>query len=244
MKNTRHATLDARRPVPHPSRLRASALKSLSSRALLSSPWRPPHGRNHGFTLFELLAVLTLISIGLVVLVGSYPSWGTAHAVSGATRVLEAGLTQARILAMTQTRYVGFQYESTAATNGFQLFLCTNETGAVAAGLDRLHGGQPLTESESATLFENLGVTPAAPFQRLSGHIRLAYQVDNIPSDLQDSGLLFFRPDGSARSAGDTRSHTVYVYTKSLFDKVPLVRLVRVDLASGLTTVIKPEALP
>lgn len=217
-------------------RLCASALNTLEL----------PHFRTsrRAFTLFELLAVLTLISIGLVVLVGSYPSWGTAHAVTGATRVLEAGLTQARTLAMAQAQHVGFQYESAAATNGFQLFLCTNENASVAAGLSRLQGSQPLTESETAALFESLGVTPAAPFQRLSGHIRLAYQTDDPNSEPQDSGILFFRPDGSAWSAGDTRCHYVYVSSRSLFDKVPLSRIVRIDLASGLTTVITPEATP
>jgi len=227
--NAQRSTLNEEDPKKT-LRLCASALTAL----------KLPHFRasRRAFTLFELLAVLTLISIGLVVLVGSYPSWGTAHAVTGATRVLEAGLTQARTLAMTQAQYVGFQYESAAATNGFQLFLCTNENASVAAGLNQLQGGQTLTDSETAALFESLGVTPAAPFQRLSGHIRLAYQPEDTNPQLQDSGILFFRPDGSAWSADDTRCHYVYVESKSLFDKVPLSRIVRVDLASGLTTVI------
>jgi len=197
--------------------------------------------RKNAFTLFELLAVLTLISLGLVVLVGSYSSWGTAHAVTGSTRVLEAGLTQARSMAMSRAQYIGFQYESSAATNGFQLFLCTNENAAVAASLNRLQGSQPLTESESAALYEALGITPASPFQRLSGHTRLAYQTEDPSAQPQDNGILFFRPDGSVWSAGDTHCHYVCVYTKSLFNKEPLTRIVRVDLASGLTTVMQPE---
>jgi hypothetical protein len=186
--------------------------------------------------------VLTIISISLMVLVGAYGSWGTAHALTGATRVLEAGLQQARSLARTQNGYVGFEYgtfqtNNAATVTGFQLYLCTNGNAEVDSVLSQMQSAQPLTENDIQALIQNLWVTPAAPYQRLSGHVRLAYQTDN-GAQPEDSGLLFFRPDGSVWSGNDTLCHYALVSTKSLFNKEPLIRILRVDLATGLVTVI------
>ena len=215
------------------------------------------------FTLFELLAVLTVIGILLVVLVGAYGSWGTAHALTGATRVLEMGLAQARTLAMTQNAYVAFDYGSIETNNfktvtGFQSFLCmpTNDTPSVETVLQQSLSG----DATMAGLSEDtVSITPAAPFQRLSGHVRLAYiretDIKSGSPSLHNNVTLFFRPDGSVWSWDDARAHYLCVYTQERFvtgrttlDNTdlpkPLTRLLRVDLATGLVTVIKPEALP
>jgi len=204
-----------------------------------------------GFTLFELLAVLTVISISLVVLVGAYGSWGTASALTGATRVLQAGLAQARTLAMTQNAYVGFEYGSVATNNvktvtGFQLFLCTNDNADVAAELSRW--------SSEPTALDMQDVTPVAPYQRLTGHVLLGNVPESQLAQLStlshfDTGVLLFRPDGSVWSWDEKRAHYLIAYTKERFAQTqssaePLVRLLRVDLATGLVTVIKPEATP
>lgn len=224
------------------------------------SPVANRHSRfanRSGFTLFELLAVLTVISIGLVVLLGAYNSWGTAHALTGATRVLKAGLEQARTMAITQSAYVAFDYGSVQindvqTVSGFQFFLCapTNDTVSVEAVLQALTTGSDLSDISRNTLT----ITPTAPYQRLSGHVQLAYiRETDLQSEtprLYDSMTLFFRPDGSAWSdPTDTRGHYLCVYTKERFsrgekDSAPLERYLRVDLATGLVTVIEPEATP
>ena len=201
--------------------------------------------RRAGFTLFELLGVLTLIGIVLVVVLGAYGSWGTAHALTGATRVLEAGLQQARTLARTQRAFVGFEYGSVSTNaaqtvTGFQLYLCTNDNSEVAAILQQLQDGTQISDSE----YERMGVTKAAPFQRLSGHVRLANLAGQPPSFVAAEGSLFFRPDGSAWSWDDQSAHYVALSSKELFDKIPLARILRVDLATGLVTVTKEEVQP
>jgi len=147
----------------------------------------------NGFTLFELLGVLTVISIVLVVLLGSYSSWGTAHALTGAARILEAGLQKGRTLAMTQHAYVGFEYGSfdtngMQVISGFQLYVCSNENAVVEALLQQ--------NSSDVISGSSLGTTPAAPYQRLSGHIRLAYMNED-KTQREDGNVIFFRPDGS-----------------------------------------------
>ena len=195
-----------------------------------------------GFTLFELLGVLTLISIMLVVLLGSYSSWGTAHALTGAARIVEAGLQKGRTLAMTQHAYVGFEYGSyntneMQVISGFQLFLCTNENAVVEALLQQ--------NNSDVISGSSLGITPAAPYQRISGHIRLAYM--NEDQSLREEGsVIFFRPDGSVWSgiASDPHVHYLCVLSRERFNKDPLTRILRVDLATGLVTVLKEEATP
>lgn len=204
--------------------------------------------KRRGFTLFEVLAVLTVISIGLMVIVGAYGSWGTAHALTGAARIVESGLQQARTLAMTRNAYVVFEYgniqtNTVKSVTGFQLFLCTNENAEVAEELRRW--------SSEQTALDMQYVMQATPYQRLSGHIRLG----NVPDDqladapIADHALLFFRPDGSAWSWEDWHAHYIYVHTKERFARrgsaaEPLLRILRVDLATGLVAVIKPEVAP
>ncbi len=193
--------------------------------------------KRKGFTLFELLAVLTVISIGLVVLMGAYGSWGTAQALTGATRILEAGLQHARTLACTQRAFVGFDYgtlstNDTQTVSGFQLYLCTNDNAIVASILQGLQDNSEITDSQ----YELMGVTKAAPYQRLSGHIKLGNISEQ--NSFTETGSLFFRPDGSVWSWGDKHSHDLYVYSRELFNKQTLTRILRVDLATGLVTVI------
>lgn len=196
-----------------------------------------------GFTLFELLGVLTVISIVLVVLLGSYSSWGTAHALTGAARIVESGLQKGRSLAMTQHAYVGFEYGSVTTNgmqviSGFQLYVCSNENAVVAAILEKHLDGSQLTKLDRA----DMGIIPAAPYQRLSGYIRLKNQSEK--NDVADESALFFRPDGSVWSWDDQHVHDLYVHSRELFNKVALERILRVDLATGLVTVLKEEATP
>ena len=209
-----------------------------------------------GFTLFEVIAVLTVISIGLMVLVGAYGSWDTVHALTGATRVLEAGLIQARTLAITSGSYVGFDYGSVEANNiktvtGFQVYLCTptNDTASVEDFLQKALS--PTADMEDIA-DDKVAITQAAPFQRLSGHVRLTYipetDIQSVAPTPYSNMSLFFRPDGSVLSdPDDKRAHYICVYSQEHFsrgdenDSEPLRRYLRIDLATGLITVISPN---
>lgn len=251
-KNAQRSTFNAQRP---------RILTFCAQRSTLNgSRFANRHSRfadRSAFTLFELLAVLTVIGICLVVFVGAFGSWGTAHALTGATRVLQAGLEQARTMAMSQSAFVAFDYGSMTTNDvqtvsGFQIFLCapTNDTVSVEAALQALTTGSDLSDISQSTLT----VTPATPYQRLSGHVQLAYiretDLQSKTPHLYNNMTLLFRPDGSAWSdPTDTRAHYLCVYTKERFargqnDAEPLQRYLRVDLATGLVTVIEPEKTP
>lgn len=205
-----------------------------------------------GYTLFELLTVLTVISITLVVLTGSFSSWGTAHGLTGAARTAEGGLLQARTLSRSRNAYIGFEY-GVFPTNGtsftrYQLYAFTNDNAEVATALDQLHSGQPTTQARFDEARDALGASPAAPPQRLPRQILLSHQPDTLTPDAaldkKNYGLLVFRPDGSVWSAGDTRCHYLCLYTQPLFNKQPLVRILRVDLTTGLATPVRQEVEP
>ncbi len=247
-----------RLPSSLPSRLLHSSLRPLDLGAALPDSIRqaqPDRGRKNGFTLFELLAVLTVISVMLVLIVGSYGSWGTAHALTGATRIVEAGLTQARTIAITRRAYVAFSYGSSATNHnrvvtGFQSFLCepTNNTTSVETILKTiLTPGRDLTYISE----DDINISPAVPLQRITSHVRLAYvresDVNSVSPVTYGEMTFFFRPDGSVLSdPADTHAHYIIVYTQERFHRggyatSPLLRYMRIDLASGLVTIQNPE---
>ena len=234
----------------------------VKSFSFLLSPLRLLRGRNKAFTLFELLAVLTVIGIGLAILVGAYGSWGTAHALTGATRVVEAGLQQARTLAVTRHAYVAFSYGSTnrpavvtSATTGFQSFICTNAVPPIDETVlkelvEHVDNNKIFIPSDGYeyTGANRLILEPATPFQRLSGHVRLSRRETHNSGEHTPS-LLIFRPDGSILTDdGITLPkypyHTIAIQTAESFPApksatpTPLVRLLRIDPATGLPTLI------
>lgn len=222
--------------------------------------------KRRGFTLFEVLAVLTVISIGLMVIVGAYGSWGTAHALNGAAHTVEAGLQQARTLAMTQRAYVAVSYGSMNAassalsrTTGFQPFFCTNNNDTAVSETDLNDLSHALDNDATfipsdGVLFNNvLVIDPAAPFQRLSGHVRLArLKGDLSTSPLQTASvsIIVFRPDGSvipddfaSPSPSNSDYHDVILETTESFSvsptaTAPLVRILRIDPSTGLVTLL------
>ncbi len=220
--------------------------------------------QNSAFTLFEILAVLTIIGIGLTLLVGAYGSWGTAHAINGATRVVELGLQQARTRAISERAYVLFNYGTTnppnnrlAITTGFQSFICTNVPLSITEvpllkESDLLPLIQQFTDHSFLPAMEPLSdgqlvADPVTPFQRLSRHVRLTRRT--TPENLQgySPAVVIFRPDGSILTDDGYATatspwhwialETVESFTIGRGQSAPLLRLFRIDPDTGLTTV-------
>ena len=190
--------------------------------------------RRSAFSLFELIAVLTVTGIIFMVVLGSYNSWSSIHACNGAARILKAGLVQARTLAQTKNRYVAFEF-STFTSNrlqqvsGYQIYICTNNTGNTEQLLNTMLSSASLNDQQSAV--NQMGVSYAAPYQRFSSHIRLDTET-----------LLFFRPNGSVwNGSADAHSHYAGIYSKQLFNQLPLTRILRIDLATGAIEIIRTE---
>jgi len=198
-----------------------------------------------GFTIFELLAVLMIIGVSLVVVLGSYTSWATIHALDGAARTLEAGVLQARTLAKAKNTYVMFSYvTSDPATNvlrqvsSYDIRICNRGTNDIA---------NPLTPGYD---FENA----MAPFtsQRLNRHVTLVGGTD--VSAMASWGGMFFTPDGNLavmlEEGEPPAPHYIAVSTRKHFSisrsatyAEPLYRFIRVDYATGLPTVLRPGQL-
>ncbi|MCL1919863.1 MAG: type II secretion system GspH family protein [Kiritimatiellaeota bacterium] len=219
-----------------------------------------------GFTIFELLAVLTIISIALTVILGSYTSWAVIQALDGTARTLEAGLLKARATAKAQSTYVKFFYEtaqlspdSTKQGSGYQLFVCTNDTDRAiitemleqCASYDCLGAGDIMDEESvfSKQFFP-------MPLQRLTGHVELGYVKETETSAINTSGfdpssrggLIIFCPDGSVWGWSDRSEHNIVISSRKRFTRPndtsrPLRRVLRVNLATGMATTIDAKYL-
>ena len=219
-----------------------------------------------GFTIFELLAGLTIISIALAVALGSYSSWATVYALDSAAQTLETGLLHARSIAKSKSTYVKFFYgtEGTAPNSvklisGYQSFVCTNDTdrsiiSEVLLDCSTMDGGGAGDITDSSSLFSKQ-FAPLMSAQRLTGHIVLGYveeaRFSQTPTDTvepyADGCTLIFCPDGSAWSWNDPSSHNILISTRKRFMRTdqaqPMQRIVRVNLSTGTTTTYRPEQL-
>lgn len=202
--------------------------------------------RRAAFSLFELIAVLTVTGIIFMVVLGSYNSWSSIHACNGAARILKAGFVQARTLAQTKNRYVAFEF-STFTSNrvqqvsGYQIYICTNNIGNSEQLLNMLQSSASLDDQQSAV--DQMGISYAVPYQRLSKHIRLVSAATPAALSNPDPGaLLFFRPNGSVwNGTPGAHSHYAGIYSKKLFNQAPLTRVLRIDLATGVIELIRTE---
>jgi len=198
-----------------------------------------------GFTIFETIAVLTVISITLAVVLGAYSSWATVHALDGAVRTLEAGLLQARTTAKAKNTYVMFVYEtgydgsSVKLTSGFQSFISTNDTDrTIIISVLEEYSNYDCPGAGEITDANSLFTQQFPPLrrwlngddrlqQRLTGHIELGY-VQDRPESLSaikhagflpyaPGGLIVFCPDGSVWSWNDKSDHTIVISTRKRF---------------------------
>ena len=165
-----------------------------------------------GYTLFELIAVLTVSGIIFMVIMGSWNSWSTVHACNGAASILRSGIQQARTLAQAKNKYVAFEFGSFSSSqmqqiSGFQIYLCTNEMGNTEQLLPDLEYSKPMNEQNN-TVLTQMGITQAGPPQRLSNHI----DIISFPSDSNGKiAILIFRPDGSVYNNYNINNIFIYI---------------------------------
>ncbi len=167
-----------------------------------------------GFTLFELLAVITLIGIALAVTVGSFTGWGDVQAVRGSAEIVEAALMQACDYAASQRVPVRFEYQ-TYVTNKFKqitVFQLVREP-SVAVATNYLSTASP------PDLAANI-VDPSqriGPLQRLPGHVWLLNTIQNSKPTLADGYDRFvFLPNGKVFSpSGPVTLYVVSRKTRS-----------------------------
>jgi prepilin-type N-terminal cleavage/methylation domain-containing protein len=188
-----------------------------------------------GFTLFELLAVITIIGIVLAVTLGSFQGWGDSQAVRGSADIVEAALEHARDYAVSQHVPVSFRYETgISTTNGIKkvtVFQIVRESNVAVA--------TNLTLSAIDDSAQLLGTA-----QRLPGS---AWLVPHVPLlNVTDNawGCFVFLPNGKVcnpQTAGDFRLSVVSRKMRGGTDsKTPnIIYQIDLDPANGTVTVTK-----
>lgn len=187
-----------------------------------------------GFTIFELLAVITIIGIVLSVTLGSFTGWGDAHAVRGSATVVQSALAQARDYAVTQRIPISFEYATHLnATNSIKKFA---EFQLIRASSTAVATNATLAASdESAQLLGSV--------QRLPGNVWLLRRLTTVSSDdtLENyaSDRFVFLPSGKVYAANDV--WTFFIVSRKLrSDNIPCM-IYRIDISSenGTATATK-----
>lgn len=197
-----------------------------------------------GFSLFELLAVLAAIGIIMSIVVGSYSSWGTVHALKGAMRTLEAGLIHAHTIATTQQRYVVFSYSDLSPAQTpltgvacFQTFVYTN---IIDESVNEI-------ALKQKWLSDNIDFEPVTRMTRLPRSICFNEHGTSQDTGLSDySYFIMFRPDGSLVPEYDASGNiniTRYInletrekFAISRTDAAPLFRWLSIDPHTGFVS--------
>ena len=160
----------------------------------------------NGFTLFELLAVITIIGIVLAVTLGSYHGWGDAQAVRGSAEVVESALNYARDYATSRRVPVSFEYQTAiGTTNGIKKvaqYQLIQETSVEAA----------TNATATAVLPKNV----LGPVQRLPGSVWIIRQwpVEQIAEDASDRFV--FLPSGKVIHPIPARNLQLFVVSRKM----------------------------
>ena len=194
-----------------------------------------------GFTIFELLAVLTIIGVTLAVTLGAYNSWATAHALNSATRIVEAGLLHARTTAKTMNSYVLFVCrsrvpDSSADTNLKQVseyytITCTNDVDTL---IGKLRGWDADVDTLLTQAFGTDSTLVPIAKQVLSRHVSV---YDDVLVFCPDGGLLQWEEAERAAYALYIRTRKNFVTQEAFGTSAPLYRLILIDAATGLAAI-------
>ncbi len=187
------------------------------------------------FTLFELLAAITIVGIVLAVTLGSFQGWGDAHAVRGSAERVAAALDEARDYAVARRMPVTFEYQTMIDdTNGVKKiarFRLLVEPSVAAA--TNLVAQTADTDAQRQSL---------GPVQRLPGSVWLL----NRPSEPQTvddaSDTIVFLPNGRALNPTPGREPRLFVVSRKMrgTPRVPnIAYAVDVSPSDGAVTAVK-----
>jgi Tfp pilus assembly protein FimT len=175
-----------------------------------------------GFTVIELVGVITILAILLASIVGSYLGWGRAGALDGASGALLSGLAQAREIAITQRETVGVICGNTAppgraARGYFVLAVVTNA-------------------QDTAVPYEY----DLAPTNYLPGNVLIG---ETFPQSRKP--VILFTPEGVARLPAEAMTEGIPYFKLTLprGDR-PLYRHISVDPLTGIATLLQEDPQP
>lgn len=119
-----------------------------------------PQQRDHGFTIIELLVIISLTGVMMAIAVGGYSSWAKASGQSGQARELQSVMRQAQQRAITEGRAICLQFNGTQSYSVYR-GACDSATkaevmGPVAADTPEVHFTTP---SFTGTSGPSIGVT-------------------------------------------------------------------------------------
>lgn len=131
--------------------------------------------RDGGFTLIEVLVVITLLGVMMAIAVSGFSSWSKASAHSGTAREIQTVLRQAHQRAITEGRAMCVWFDTTANTYTLYRGACdvstkTKIAGPYETGADEVRISSPVFTAPSGA---SAGVTYFARGTGWPGEVRV-----------------------------------------------------------------------